>query len=60
MLATLIPFVVMFNIIPITVIGMIMTERNLKNDPALEKNSVKKKKKKGDFTNFSAMGDLEM
>lgn len=37
MLATLIPFVVMFNIIPITVIGMIMTERNLKNDPALEK-----------------------
>lgn len=40
MLATLIPFVVMFNIIPITVIGMIMIERNLKNDPALEKNSV--------------------
>lgn len=40
MLVTLIPFVVMFNIIPITVIGMIMTEKNLKNDPALEKDSV--------------------
>ena len=40
MLATLIPFVVMFNINPITVIGMIMTEIKLKKDPALEKNSV--------------------